>query len=112
MESSRGSGQKFMAFLMGTIEVLSIFINKGLPLILAKQSRFCYNITIKSHIQIINEIPVPIHLKISNNSILTSINIKVPYYQCSARDWERSGLLEENPQSGCSDICASLKGPL
>ncbi len=31
---------------------------------------------------------------------------------CSARDWERSGLLEENPQSGCSDICASLKGPL
>jgi hypothetical protein len=29
---------------------------------------------------------------------------------CSARDWERSGLLEENPQSGCSDICASLKG--
>jgi hypothetical protein len=34
------------------------------------------------------------------------------YYICSARDWERSGLLEENPQSGCSDICASLKGPL
>jgi hypothetical protein len=33
-------------------------------------------------------------------------------YYCSARDWERSGLLEENPQSGCSDICASLKGPL
>jgi hypothetical protein len=32
--------------------------------------------------------------------------------RCSARDWERSGLLEENPQSGCSDICASLKGPL
>ncbi len=31
---------------------------------------------------------------------------------CSARDWERSGLLEENSQSGCSDICASLKGPL
>ncbi len=31
---------------------------------------------------------------------------------CSACDWERSGLLEENPQSGCSDICASLKGPL
>ncbi len=31
---------------------------------------------------------------------------------CSARDWEWSGLLEENPQSGCSDICASLKGPL
>ncbi len=31
---------------------------------------------------------------------------------CSARDWERSGLLEENPQSGCSDICAFLKGPL
>jgi hypothetical protein len=33
-------------------------------------------------------------------------------FDCSARDWERSGLLEENPQSGCSDICASLKGPL
>jgi hypothetical protein len=33
-------------------------------------------------------------------------------YSCLARDWERSGLLEENPQSGCSDICASLKGPL
>jgi len=33
-------------------------------------------------------------------------------HRCSARDWERSGLLEENPQSGCSDICASLKGPL
>jgi hypothetical protein len=32
--------------------------------------------------------------------------------ECSARDWERSGLLEENPQSGCSDIWASLKGPL
>ncbi len=32
--------------------------------------------------------------------------------KCSARDWERSGLLEENPQSGCSDICASLNGPL
>ncbi len=31
---------------------------------------------------------------------------------CSACDWERSGLLEENPQCGCSDICASLKGPL
>jgi hypothetical protein len=31
---------------------------------------------------------------------------------CSARDWERSGLLEENPQSGCTEICASLKGPL
>ncbi len=31
---------------------------------------------------------------------------------CSARDWERSGLLEENPQSGCTEIRASLKGPL
>ncbi len=31
---------------------------------------------------------------------------------CSARDWERSGLLEENPQSGCTEIHASLKGPL
>jgi hypothetical protein len=31
---------------------------------------------------------------------------------CSARDWQRSGLLEENPQSGCTEICASLKGPL
>ncbi len=34
------------------------------------------------------------------------------HHCCSARDWERSGLLEENPQSGCSEICASLKGPL
>ncbi len=34
------------------------------------------------------------------------------YTKCSARDWERSGLLEENPQSSCSEICASLKGPL
>ncbi len=32
--------------------------------------------------------------------------------QCSARDWEWWGLLEENPQSGCTEICASLKGPL
>jgi hypothetical protein len=31
---------------------------------------------------------------------------------CSARDWERSGLLEENPQSGCTEIRASPKGPL
>ncbi len=31
---------------------------------------------------------------------------------CSARDWELSGLLEENPQSGCTEIRASLKGPL
>jgi hypothetical protein len=34
------------------------------------------------------------------------------YRNCSARDWERSGLLEENPQSGCTEIRASLKGPL
>ncbi len=34
------------------------------------------------------------------------------FYPCSARDWERSGLLEENPQSGCTEIRASLKGPL
>ncbi len=31
---------------------------------------------------------------------------------CSARDWEWSGLLEGNPQSGCTEICASIKGPL
>ncbi len=38
--------------------------------------------------------------------------IKRQNLHCSARDWERSGLLEENPQSGCTEICASLKGPL
>ncbi len=36
----------------------------------------------------------------------------VKQHDCSARDWERSGLLEENAQSRCPDICASLKGPL
>jgi len=58
--------------------------------------------------------------EIQNWSIFTVIGVdhsrKEPFkqlvYSCSARDWERSGLLEENPQSGCSDICASLKGPL
>ncbi len=38
--------------------------------------------------------------------------VKIYCVACSARDWERSGLLEENPQSGCTEICASLKGPL
>ena len=38
--------------------------------------------------------------------------VKLKHACCLAHDWERSGLLEENPQSGCSDICASLKGPL
>jgi hypothetical protein len=38
--------------------------------------------------------------------------VNVAYTACSARDWERSGLLEENPQSGCTEIRASLKGPL
>ncbi len=38
--------------------------------------------------------------------------VMMMYLGCSARDWERSGLLEENPQSGCTEICASLKGPL
>jgi hypothetical protein len=31
---------------------------------------------------------------------------------CSARDWDRIRITWENPQSGCSEICASLKGPL
>jgi hypothetical protein len=81
-----GSGQKLMTFLKRTTEVLSIDINKGLLLIpvdsaiKAKQSRFCYNITIKSYIQIINELPI--NLKDSNNSLLARIKIKVPYYQC------------------------------
>jgi hypothetical protein len=47
--------------------------------------------------------------KIIGNSVINS-NKNDTY--CSARDWERSGLLEENPQSGCTEICASLKGPL
>ena len=43
---------------------------------------------------------------------MLSSGANIMIWDCSARDWERSGLLEENPQSGCSDICASLKGPL
>ncbi len=31
---------------------------------------------------------------------------------CSARDWDRIRITWGNPQSGCSEICASLKGPL
>jgi hypothetical protein len=54
---------------------------------------------------------------LSSDSILYNIEKPIfyenhTYCTCSARDWERSGLLEENPQCGCSDICASLKGPL
>ncbi len=40
------------------------------------------------------------------------LNMFKKHGNCSARDWERSGLLEENPQSGCTEIRASLKGPL
>jgi hypothetical protein len=48
-----------------------------------------------------------------NKKMLSHTIVSVVYILgFSARDWERSGLLEENPQSGCSDICASLKGPL
>jgi hypothetical protein len=52
--------------------------------------------------------------KIYSEKLLKYDNVVAAYiYYCSsARDWERSGLLEENPLSGCSDICASLKGPL
>jgi hypothetical protein len=46
---------------------------------------------------------IPLRLKTNTNRHDTG---------CSARDWELSGLLEENPQSGCTEICASLKGPL
>ncbi len=31
---------------------------------------------------------------------------------CSARDWDRIRITWGNPQSGCSDICSYLKGPL
>ncbi len=31
---------------------------------------------------------------------------------CSARDWDRIRITWGNPQSGCSDICSNLKGPL
>ena len=51
----------------------------------------------------------------SRISLKKQIEIPVQYYfnrYCSARDWEWSGLLEENPQSGCTEIRASLKGPL
>jgi hypothetical protein len=43
------------------------------------------------------------------NALKHRIKLKTNYYYCSARDWERSGLLEENPQSGCSDICYQVK---
>jgi len=43
---------------------------------------------------------------------MLSSGANIMIWDCSARDWERSGLLEENPQRGCSDNCASLKGPL
>jgi hypothetical protein len=47
---------------------------------------------------------------IYSRTVLISVILGFRY--CSARDWDGSGLLEENPQSGCSDIWASLKGPL
>jgi hypothetical protein len=57
--------------------------------------------------------------EVVNAQTLEEHNLRVlqcPFFllerSCSAHDWERSGLLEENPQSGCSDICASLKGPV
>ncbi len=34
------------------------------------------------------------------------------YGYCSARDWDRIRITWGNPQSGGSEICASLKGPL
>ncbi len=52
----------------------------------------------------------------SQHSVYCTVDVYLLFIiknsNCSACDWERSGLLEENPQSGCSDICASLKGPL
>ncbi len=53
----------------------------------------------------------PCTLTIAIGSPMPSTGIRLQS-TCSARDWERSGLLEENPQSGCTEICASLKGPL
>jgi hypothetical protein len=34
------------------------------------------------------------------------------HWCCSARDWDRNRITWRNPWSGCSEICASLKGPL
>jgi hypothetical protein len=33
-------------------------------------------------------------------------------FDCSARDWEWWGLLEENPQSGCTEIRASQRATI
>jgi hypothetical protein len=47
-----------------------------------------------------------------NSTVFRVFSFGACVEMCSARDWERSGLLEDNPQSGCTEIRASLKGPL
>jgi hypothetical protein len=45
---------------------------------------------------------VNVRLYLIIGTLHSNMFIKILYSTCSARDWERSGLLEENPQSGCA----------